>query len=403
MAGESAIRVEGLWKRYGLRWPESFQRLGRRLRGRRHAERNDSDWALQDVTFEVARGETLGIVGRNGAGKSTLLKVLAGVAVPTEGRVEVFGRIFPMIELNAGLNMDLTGRENVQFLGAVMGLSLPEVEAAMPDIEDFTELGDWFDRPVRTYSSGMLARLGFGVAVNVESDVILIDETFAVGDLKFRNKSLAKVREMRESGATILLVSHSLDTLQFVAKNGILLENGRIVDRGTALETINAYEKLVFRSEQSRLQHRVGNRISSEDVVVHGARIYGEDDTTLTEVSAGAPFGVEVDLGINRELERPLFSLGIVSTSGILCIWNVSEEDGLSTTPVRDRCLVKAWYPANHLVAGAYEVHFAVRDAASFETLERIAGLVSFAVIGTRRARGVVAGVCAWEILRSEK
>ncbi len=132
--------------------------------------------------------KTLGIVGRNGAGKSTLLKLLAGVTSPTRGRIEIYGRIFPMIELNAGLNKELTGRENVRLLGAVMGMSRKEIESKLPEIHEFTDLGMWFDKPVRMYSSGMLSRLGFGVAVNVESDVILIDETFAVGDLKFQTR-----------------------------------------------------------------------------------------------------------------------------------------------------------------------------------------------------------------------
>jgi len=369
------------------------------VRGNRGSHDGDGPWALQDVNLEVHRGETVGIIGRNGAGKSTLLKVLAGVSAPTRGRVEVRGRVFPMIELNAGLHMELTGRENIKLLGAIMGFSRREIESKIPEIQDFCELGDWFDEPVRTYSSGMLARLGFGVAVNVESDIILIDETFAVGDLKFQNKSLARVKEMRESGATVLLVSHSLDTLQFVAARGMLLERGRVVAGGSSRETINAYETLVFRSEQERLQHKVRNRISSQEVMIHHARIYGDGGETLTEIAAGDPFGVEVDLSIDRELERPLFSLGIVNAAGILCMWNISEEDGFTRPETGSRCRVRAWYESNHLATGAYEVHFAVRDASSFETLERIAGAASFAVVGPPRSRGVLAEPCRWDVV----
>ncbi len=190
MSDDVVIRIEGLWKRYGLPLPAVI-RKGWNLVRHGHLESGNGDhgpWALRDVNLEVRRGETVGIVGRNGAGKSTLLKVLAGVTAPTRGRVEIRGRIFPMIELNAGLHMELTGRENVRLLGAVMGLSRREMESRLPDIEEFTELGVWFDKPVRTYSTGMLGRLGFGVAVNIESDVVLIDETFAVGDLKFQKQ-----------------------------------------------------------------------------------------------------------------------------------------------------------------------------------------------------------------------
>jgi lipopolysaccharide transport system ATP-binding protein len=401
MADQVMIRIEGLWKRYGLPVPEILRRGWNRLTNRQssRSKAGDGPWALKDVNLEIRKGETVGIVGRNGAGKSTLLKVLAGVTAPTRGRIEIHGRLFPMIELNAGLNMELTGRENVRLLAAVMGLSRREIEFKLPDIEEFTELGDWFDRPVRMYSSGMLARLGFGVAVNIESEVILIDETFAVGDLKFQNKSLARVKELRESGATVLLVSHSLETLQFVARRGILLEEGSVVATGSALEAINAYETLVFRSEKERLEHRTRSRITSEEANIYSARLYGDDGQTLTEIRSGAPFGIEVDLRLNRPLQRPMFSIGILNAQGILCKWNISQEDGLAEPGPPSRYLVRAWYPENYLMNGAYEIHFAVRDGASFETLERLAGVLSFAVIGPNRARGIVAGPCKWELL----
>lgn len=253
------------------------------------------------------------------------------------------------------------------------------------------------------YSSGMLGRLGFGVAVNIESDVVLIDETFAVGDLKFQNKSLARVKEMRESGATILLVSHSLETLQFVAKRGILLEQGELISSGTALEAINAYETLVFRSEQGRLEHRVRSRITTKEANIFGARLYAEDGSTLTEIQAGQPFGIEVDLRLNRLLEKPMFSMGILNAAGILCKWNISAEDGLMEPGTCNRYLVRAWYPENRLSNGAYEVHFAARDNASFETLERVAGILSFAVTGPGRARGIVSGKCQWEFILQDE
>jgi lipopolysaccharide transport system ATP-binding protein len=401
VAEDVTIHIEGLWKRYGLPIPEIIRKGMNFIKNRKAGDSGDGPdlWALKDINLEVHRGETLGIVGRNGAGKSTLLKVLAGVTSPTRGRVEILGRIFPMIELNAGLHMELTGRENVKLLGAIMGLSRREIESKLPDVEDFTDLGEWFDKPVRMYSSGMLGRLGFGVAVNIESDVVLIDETFAVGDLKFQNKSMARVKEMRESGATILLVSHSLETLQFVAKQGILLEEGRLLSAGSALDAINAYETLVFRSEKKRLEHRVKNRITTEEVNIFKARLYDQQDQTMTEIESGCPFGIEVELRLNRLLDRPMFSLGILNAAGILCKWNISEEDGLVSNGEVGRYLLRVWYPDNRLSNGAYEVHFAARDAASFETLERIAGIVSFAVIGPGRARGIVSGRCNWNLV----
>jgi lipopolysaccharide transport system ATP-binding protein len=401
MSNEVVIRIEGLWKRYGLPVPEPLRRAWSRLttRKRATAEHDAGPWALRDFSLEIRKGETVGIVGRNGAGKSTLLKILAGVTEPTRGRVEIQGRIFPMIELNAGLNRELTGRENVKLLAAVMGFSRKEIESKLPDIEDFTELGDWFDRPVRMYSSGMLARLGFGVAVNVRSDVVLVDETFAVGDMKFQNKSLARVKEMRESGATILLVSHSLETLQFVAPRGLLLEEGRLMATGSSLEAINAYEKLVFRSERDRLASRARRENAGRAVEIYQARVYGEDGQTLPEVTAGTRFGIEVGLGLKRKVERPVFSLAIHNAQGILCKWNLSDKDGLAERGPAGRYVLRAWYPENHLQNGAYEVHLVASDGADPGNLERLAGVLSFAVIGSGRARGIVAGECQWELI----
>ncbi len=400
MSGDTVIKIDGLWKRYGLPIPDVFGKVRSFLGNSKSAPRNGDarDWALRDLNLEVRRGETLGIVGRNGAGKSTLLKVLAGVTAPTKGRVEIHGRIFPMIELNAGLNKELTGRENVRLLGAVMGMTRREIESRLPEIEGYTDLGEWFDKPVRMYSSGMLSRLGFGVAVNVESDVILIDETFAVGDLKFQNKSMARIKEMRESGVTVLLVSHGLETLQFVARRGLFLEEGRLLAEGTALDAINAYEKAVFRADPGQSEIRARSRISTQEVNIYNARLYDADGRTLNEIVADTPFGIEVDLRLNQILERPMFSMGIHNDAGVLCKWNISLEDGLSVPGLRDRFLVRAWYPENHLMKGLYEVHFAARDGASFETLERVAGLLKFTVKGPAGAKGIVSGPCLWTV-----
>jgi ABC-type polysaccharide/polyol phosphate transport system ATPase subunit len=402
-----AIRVEGLWKRYGLSIEPVLRRALRSLIsfGRvdpRRSESDDGPWALREVSFEVRRGETLGIIGRNGAGKSTLLKVLAGVTPPTRGRVEVRGEVFPMIELNAGVHPELTGRENVYLLGAIMGLSRSKVEDVLPEIEEFIELGEWFDRPVRMYSSGMLARLGFGVATSIRSDILLIDETFSVGDLKFQNKSLARVKQMRENGATVVLVTHSLDMLQFVAQRGLVLDGGLLVAEGSALEGLGAYEKLVFRSEQACLQHRVRRRISTEEITLCNVRLYGQDGGSLLEIGAGSPFGIEVEFQVHRSLERPVFSVGILNTAGVICIWNVSEEDGFTCQRMNGRRRLRVWYPENKLMKGAYEVNFALRDGTSYETLERFAGITSFSVTSPGRGRGIMVMSPQWELTGGE-
>src|SRR5688572_18075202 len=346
MTDSTSIRVDGLWKRYGL---SSCAGIGQLVRAvtrefRPNTKRDVDLWALQDVSFEVKRGETVGIIGRNGAGKSTLLKVLAGVTPPSRGRVEVHGRVFPMIELNAGVHPELTGRENTYLLGAIMGIPGRRMDTLLPEIEEFVELDDWFDRPVRTYSSGMVARLGFGVATRIESDILLIDETFAVGDLKFQNKSLARIKELRESGATVILVTHSLDMLQFVAQRGIVLDEGTIVAQGSALEGLRAYEQLVFGKERTRFQPRGRSGLENTDLTVLSARIVGSAGETLKQVEAQAPFGIEIRFKSHRMLDRPVFSVGILNATGVICVWNVSEEDGLECEGLTGVLCLRVWY-----------------------------------------------------------
>lgn len=405
MGNDVSIRVEGLWKRYGLPVGPALHRLSRRLAGRglrgdHRLERDGGPWALCDLSFEVKRGETLGIIGRNGAGKSTLLKVLAGVTPPTRGRVEVQGRVFSMIELNAGIHSELSGRENVYLLGAIMGLSRTEVNQALPAIEEFVELEEWLDRPVRTYSSGMLARLGFGVATSIESDILLIDETFSVGDLKFQNKGLARVRKMREQGATILLVTHSLDMMQLVAQRGIVLHEGRVLAEGSVHEGLRAYEQLIFHSELEGTRDRYRRRISTNEFTLEAARVFGVDDSTLTEVEADVPFGVEIEFIVHRLLEKAVFSVGILNAAGVVCVWNVSEEDGLIAGGVEGSLRLRLWYPENKLAKGTYEINFSLREKASYETLERLTGIVSFVVTCPGRARGVMKVPVQWSLTR---
>lgn len=405
MSDAISIRVEGLWKHYGLSSRPGLGQIARAVLPQvcRGPMNGDAEfWALRDVSFEVRRGETVGIIGRNGAGKSTLLKVLAGVTPPSRGRVEVHGRIFPMIELNAGVHPELTGRENTYLLGAIMGVPGEQMASLLPEIEEFVELGDWFDRPVRTYSSGMVARLGFGVATRIESDILLIDETFAVGDLKFQNKSLARIKELRERGATVILVTHSLDMLQFIAQRGIVLDEGAIVAEGSALEGLRAYEQLVFGKERLRLAQRGRSGQAAKELTMVSTRIFGPGDETLTEVEAGAPFGIEIRFRVHRLLDRPVFSVGVLNATGVVCVWNVSEEDGLQCEGVSGAMRLRIWYDEHKLSKGAYEVNFALREQTSYETLERLAGIASFSVTGSGRARGIMALPAQWRLCREQ-
>jgi ABC-type polysaccharide/polyol phosphate transport system ATPase subunit len=196
---------------------------------------------LRGITFDVMPGECVAVVGRNGAGKSTLLSLLARVYKPTSGSVTVHGRVAPLLELGAGFHPDLTGVENIFFNGVILGLSRSAIQERLETIIDFSELRSHIDTPVRTYSSGMLARLGFSIAVNIDAEILLVDEVLAVGDLEFERKCYAKIDEIRARGATILFVSHHLDSIRRVADRCVWLKDGQISMTGSAEEVLAAY------------------------------------------------------------------------------------------------------------------------------------------------------------------
>ena len=206
--------------------------VARRLTGRAPiaTELNSADdfWALRDVTFQVRPGEALGIIGANGAGKSTVLKTLTKILRPTRGRCEVRGRVGALIEISAGFHLDLSGRENVYLQGAIMGMRRAEIEQKFDEIVDFAAIGDFIDTPVKRYSSGMNARLGFAVAAHLDPDVLIIDEVLAVGDIKFQQKAYDRIQQMVRSGIPVVVVSHQLDRIISLCTHGILLERGAV-------------------------------------------------------------------------------------------------------------------------------------------------------------------------------
>lgn len=218
--------------------------LARKKNYREHA-------ALHDVTLEIKKGETVGIIGTNGSGKSTLLKIITGVIRQTEGEVEVDGRISALLELGAGFNMEYTGIENVYLQGDMMGFSRQEIEQKMEDILGFADIGDFVHQPVKTYSSGMFVRLAFAVAINIEPEVLIVDEALSVGDVFFQAKCYRKFEEFKKQGKTILFVSHDLGSITKYCDRAILLNKGRKVMEGTPKEAVDRYKMALVEQEEA--------------------------------------------------------------------------------------------------------------------------------------------------------
>jgi lipopolysaccharide transport system ATP-binding protein len=317
IADDMVIRLEGIWKCYGL-----LPALKDRWRAFRNGDGLPDDhghWALRDISLEMQQGEILGIIGRNGAGKSTLLKVLAGVTPVTRGRFEIRGRVFPMIELSAGLHPELTGQENVYLLGAVMGLTRDEVTAKIREIEAFCELGEWFGRPVRQYSSGMLARLGFGVAVNVDADILLVDEVLGVGDLGFRNKCLRRMEAMHSAGRSVLLVSHNTHLVRRMCDKVMVLEKGETVFFGHPEKAAECYEEILRSSSANKPDGHgafdfVGTRLEQ-------AQLLGGNGELVESFPSGAEVVLEFSLLTDQNLGKVKLNVVIESIEAIPVVW----------------------------------------------------------------------------------
>ena len=202
-------------------------------------------WALNDISFTIEKGDRVGVLGFNGAGKSTLLKVIAGVLKPTKGSVSVNGVIAPMLELGAGFDMNYSGKENIFLYGATMGYSRKFIEEKYDEIVEFSELGDFINVPVKNYSSGMRARLGFAIATAVQPEILILDEVLSVGDAKFRKKSEAKIRSMFDKGITVLFVSHSVEQVLNICNKAIILEKGKLIAQGDAKEICAKYNEMI--------------------------------------------------------------------------------------------------------------------------------------------------------------
>ncbi|HEY9652632.1 MAG TPA: ABC transporter ATP-binding protein [Coleofasciculaceae cyanobacterium] len=293
-------------------------------------------WALRDINLEVAKGETLGIIGQNGSGKSTLLQIIAGTLTPTTGKVWVNGRVSALLELGSGFNPEFTGRQNVFFNGRILGLSREEIDAKFDDIAAFADIGDFLDQPVKTYSSGMVVRLAFAVVANTDPQILIVDEALAVGDAKFQARCMKRIRQLKEQGVTILFVSHDCSSIKMLCQQAVLMSHGLILDIGSPKDVVNHYIALLSSestekegvpshsgirqrsTENSKLTDKV-NRHGNQSVVINSVRVTDVNDREITsKLETGSVFNIVVDLESKTYLSDFVIGFSIRNLMGVV-------------------------------------------------------------------------------------
>ncbi|WP_085686107.1 MULTISPECIES: ABC transporter ATP-binding protein [unclassified Pseudomonas] len=302
------IRVTGLGKAY-KQYPTRWSRLAEWLipfspiRHRQH-------WVLQDVNFEIAPGEAVGIVGVNGAGKSTLLKMITGTTQPTCGQIQLEGRVAALLELGMGFHPDFTGRQNAVMAGQLLGMQVEDIEALMPDIERFAEIGEAIDHPVRTYSSGMQMRLAFSVATARRPDILIVDEALSVGDAYFQHKSFDRIRSFRKAGTTLLIVSHDRSAIQSICDSAILLEGGHMVMHDKPEAVMDYYNALLAEREGQTVRQELlgGGQVrtvsGTGEAGILSVRLLDERERSIDAAEVGQPVTLEVEVEIRQDIER---------------------------------------------------------------------------------------------------
>jgi ABC-type polysaccharide/polyol phosphate transport system ATPase subunit len=390
-----AIGITKLYRRWGRkRSVGSFKSALLSGRPGRALAPDQAVPALTDVSFAIAAGETVGVVGANGSGKSTLLKLLAGVLRPTAGTIAVNGRLAALLELGAGFHPEISGRENVLINGLLLGLTKREIASRFADIVRFAELEDFIDAPVKTYSSGMAVRLGFSIAAHCDPDVLLVDEVLAVGDEAFAHRSLEKFSEFERAGKTLLFVSHDLGLVAERCRRAIWLDRGRLAADGPSAETVALYRESVSEREAERRgtaerdEPSRPDRIGSGAAVVTGLRLLDRDGRPAARVRSGEPARLAMDIRAPAALADFVFGFAISTVAGTVVFGTNTAIDGFSSEELAGDSTVSLEIESLDLAPGVYSVDAAVHadDGAPYDYRR---DLLRFEVAADRSIAGV--------------
>jgi lipopolysaccharide transport system ATP-binding protein len=401
----AAVFFDNVSKRFILHHerPRSFQEWAIQTIQRR-ANLREPFWALRDVSFSVEQGEMLGIIGENGAGKSTVLKLISRILEPTTGRVTVQGRVSALIELGAGFHPDLTGRENIYLNGSILGLSKREMDRQFAAIVDFAELERFIDTPVKHYSSGMYARLGFAVAIHVHPDVLLIDEVLAVGDEAFQKKCLERVATIKAQGKTIIFVSHNLDLIRAFCTSALWLDQGVVQARGRTGRVIDSYLKHIatqseWQQERPNDQTPRENRWGNQAVEIIGVDLLDAEGYPRRIFETGEAMVARIRYVAHQEVKSPVFGVAIHRADGTHVNGPNTRLSGFPIERLQGAGEVRYAVEALPLLAGEYEFSAAVYDDTCQHAYDHHHRLYRFQVQQGRVQErfGLLYFPCRWE------
>lgn len=390
-----AIQVSNVSKRYrmGGGLPNLWTMLGFNTK----LGPDQVHWAVKDVSFELEPGEALGIIGPNGAGKTTILKLLSQITKPTSGDIQVNGRFSALIELGAGFHPDLTGRENIFLNGTVLGMKRSEIKARFDEIVDFAGIGPYLDTPVKRYSSGMYARLGFAIAAHVDPHVLLVDEVLAVGDYAFQMKCYARMDELRKHGTSLIFVSHNMEAVRRVCERGMVMYQGEPIFEGTSAEAVVAYSDAVrqaARDNQAQkipLEGGLSQRVMTFDAEIKKVTLLNEARQPATVLQSGTTAAVVMDVLFNEDVSQPIFSFFVRTPNGMPVYTTTTKWQKIVTPSFRAGECCSVTFEINvPLLDGSYELGVDVTASDLSSYYDRMERALAFEVTGRDYLRGLV-------------
>ena len=342
---------------------------------------DENFWALKDVSFEVKKGEVVGIIGRNGAGKSTLLKILSRITEPTTGRVHIKGRVASLLEVGTGFHPELTGRENIFLNGAILGMHRAEIKKKFDEIVAFAEVEKFLDTPVKRYSSGMYVRLAFAVAAHLEPEILIVDEVLAVGDAQFQKKCLGKMQDVSKGGRTVLFVSHDMGNVTKLCERGILLDQGKVEFQGEITSVITCYMRgNIMEQGYADLANR-GDRTGSGDAQFQSVELINAS-TRRSTFAFGAPLTVRTTIKVKKTVGNAHMAILISTSDGIPVHGLESTNDGMVWPAETGRYQFNITIPKLHLVPGGYIIDLWVGDHQR-SRVDYLKGAIAFQVVQT--------------------